>query len=217
MKNTIALLILGAAACGRAGDPPALVHPAPRSWDAERVEGTRSVPTPPPPRPGGGGYPDPGAVRPIYLVPESRWSGVGREHRETRTLAGRARSFRTGVEQSPPAIPLRAAVWSYPATPIAAAGDSVMFATPWMPVARLGGEIECEAPVVVGRPAARLVALYRFVGADLVVEGWLDTRAASSCFVRGGGRDRLDALMDDLDMYARSAARRGVPVPIPRP
>jgi hypothetical protein len=209
-----AFLVLWAAGCGPAAEPPAAVRPAPRTID---VSATGSRPMPPPLRAGGRGYPDAAAIAPIYLVPEVRWSPIGGSNRETRTLTGRAASFSDGVELLPASVPLRVGVWPYPATPVAATADSVAFATPWLPVARFGGAIQCQSPAsAAGRPEVRLVGVYRFATADLEVEGWLEARGGESCVGSEVGRDRLHAFMDDLDMFARAAARRTVPVPIPR-
>ncbi|HEU0301441.1 MAG TPA: hypothetical protein VFR37_18425, partial [Longimicrobium sp.] len=128
----------------------------------------------------------------------------------------RGRPFFTGVELMPPELPLRAMVWPHPAVPVAAAGDSVLFATPWLPLSRLRGEVQCDRPAHAVAPAVRLVALYRVTGRDLLVMGWMETRP-DECQMRGPARDRLQAFMDDLDLYARGVARRAVPVPIPGP
>lgn len=201
-----------AAACAPASHPPGTVHDAPRTWTDERREGPLKEPVPPPLR-STGTYPDEDVLAPMHFLPESRWSLVGRGEAASRALRGRGDAFSAGVELMPPELPLRAMVWPHPAFPLAAAADSVVFATAWLPVARMNGEVQCDR-AAGPPPVVRLVALYRVSGRDLGILAWIESRP-EGCQVRAGGRDRLQAFLDDLDLYARGVVRRAVPIPIP--
>lgn len=220
MRRIIGAVLLAAAiaGCAAAADPSGRDLPrAPRTWTpAQReAEAPRPEPESPVPR-SAGGYPDPDARAPLYRVPEDRWVAVGREAAEVRRLAARGAAFLAGVEAHGGTLPVRGAVWVQDAFPVAAGGDTVVFATPWVPVARMGGELRCD-PVRSGeRVQARLVGRFRAAGPDLLVAGWLETKGAPACVGGGAARDRVRAFVDDLDLFARDAARRGVPVPLPR-
>ena len=209
------VLALAIAGCASAGDPGARDLPrAPRTWTPGEREAPRREP-PSPPCGGPGGYPETGAAAPLYVVPESRWSAVGRGTGEARRLAGRGPAFMKGAELLPGPLPLREAVWAHDALPTAAGGDSVVFATPWVPAARLGAELRCERVRPGAAARARLVGHFRVAGADLLIEGWMEADGAAGCAGGGAARDRVRAFADDLELYARDAARRGVPVPLP--
>jgi hypothetical protein len=205
-------LVLGGCA---AGVDPARVDPSPvpRSGTLDGREAPPRGPVPAPASPGG--YPDPAASAPLYSLVEDRWTTVGREEREGRRLAGRAAAFTAGVEMLDGALPVRDAVWAQNAVPAAAGADTVVFATPWIPVSRLGGELRCGASAPGARARARLVGQFRVVGSDLLIQGWMETEGAA-CEGGRAARDRVRGFVDDLDLYARSAARQGVPVPLPR-
>jgi hypothetical protein len=209
------LLALAVVACTSAGDPGARDLPrAPRTWTPDEREAPRREPAPEP-RSGPGGYPEAGPAAPLYVVPESRWDAVGTGAAEARRLAGRGPAFMKGVEVLPGMLPLRDAVWAHGALPAAAGPDSVGFATPWVPSRRLAGELRC-GPGQPGAPVrARLVARFRVAGGDLLIQGWMETDGAASCMGSGAARDRVRAFADDLERFARDAARRGMPVPLP--
>lgn len=219
MKRIIGAVLLAATAgCASGGDPAGRdLSRAPRTWTPEEreVEVPRSEPESPVPR-SAGGYPDPAARAPLYRVPEDRWAPVGREAPEVRRLPGRGPAFLAGVETHGGTLSVRGAVWVQDAFPVAAGADTVVFATPWVPVSRMGGDLRCD-PVGPGeRVHARLVGRFRAAGPDLLVAGWLETKGAPACVGGGAARDRVRAFVDDLDLFARDAARRGVPVPLPR-
>jgi hypothetical protein len=211
----VVLLTLVLCGCA-AGDGPAGRDrsPAPRSAGLDARAAPPGEPGPPTYAPPGG-YPDAAARAPLFPPVEGPWSAVGREARESRRLAGRGAAFTTGVESIRGALPLRGAVWARDASPVAAGADTVVFATPWIPVSRLAGELRCGAAVPGARVRARLVGLFRVVGSDLLIQGWLETDAAA-CEGGEAVRDRVRGLADDLDLYAREAARRGVSVPLRR-
>jgi hypothetical protein len=52
-------------------------------------------------------------------------------------------------------------------------------------------------------------------GDDLLIDAWMETEGARACQGERGSRERVRAFADDLDRFARDAARRGVPVPLP--
>jgi hypothetical protein len=209
------LLALAVVGCASGGNQGARDLPrAPRTWTPDEREAARPAPMPPP-RGGPGGYPEGGAAAPLYVVPESRWSAVGPGAAEARRLAGRGPAFMKGVEVLPDMLRLRDAVWAHGALPAAAGADSVVFATPWVPAGRLAGELQCE-PGQPGAPVrARLVGRFRVAGAHLLIKGWMETDGAAGCMGSGAARDRVRAFADDLERFARDAARRGVPVPLP--
>jgi hypothetical protein len=153
---------------------------------------------------------------PFYRISENRWAAIGREAAEERRLAGRGPAFLAGVEADGRTLPVRGAVWVQDAFPVAAGADTVVFATLWIPVARMGGELRCDPVRPGARVQARLVGRFRVAGADLLVAGWMETEGAPTCVGGGAARDRVRAFVDDLDFFARDAARRGVPVPLPR-
>lgn len=220
MRRIIGAVLLAAATagCASGGDPAGRdLSRAPRTWTPEEREPEAPRPEPESPVPrSAGGYPDPAARAPLYRVPEDRWVAVGREAAEVRRLAGRGAAFLAGVEAHGGTLPVRGAVWVHNAFPVAAGADTVVFATPWVPVSRMGGELRCD-PVRPGeRVQARLVGRFRVAGPDLLVAGWLETKGAPACVGGGAARDRVRAFVDDLDLFARDAARRGVPVPLPR-
>lgn len=209
--------------CASAGNPPGReLARAPRTWTPEEGEGERPhrVPVSPVPRSPGayppGAYPEPATRAPLYSVSEDRWAAVGREAAEVRRLVGRGAAFLAGVEADGGRLAVRGAVWAQDASPVAAGADSVVFATPWIPVSRMNGELRCDTVWPGARVQARLVGLFRVAGADLLVAGWMEMEGAPACMGGGVARDRVRAFMDDLDLFAREAARRGVPVPLPR-
>jgi hypothetical protein len=202
------------AACASAGDPAGRDAPRPPAgWSSrERVEAPVR-PAPPPAGRAPGGYPDSAAgAPPLYLAPVGRWAVLGRQAAERRRLAGWGRSFLVGRGA---VVPVRRAVWAEDAFEEPAGADTVVFRTPWIPASRLDGELRCETGPGV-RVRARLAALFRVAGDDLLVEGWMETDGAARCEGQAQARDRLRAFADDLDRFAREAARRGVPVPLPR-
>lgn len=206
-------LVLGGCA---AGEGPAGHNPSP-PHAAGTMDGREAPPrTPGPPTPASpGGYPDAAARAPLYSAVEGPWSAVGRQAPEARRLAGRAGAFMAGVETLDGALPVRDAVWTQDAFAVAAGADTVVFATPWVSVSRLGGELRCGAAASGARARARLVGHFRVVGSDLLIQGWMETDGAA-CEGGHAARDRVRGLADDLDRYAREAARRGTPVPLPR-
>ncbi len=209
-------VLLGAAlaGCVSEGDPAARgLPPAPRTWTPEDPAAPRREPPPPPVR-GPGGYPDRAVEAPLYVVPTGRWAPVGRDAADRRRLAGRGPAFMRGVEMLAGALPVRDAVWTHDARPLAAGADSVVFATPWVPAARLGGELRCGPGLRGAAVRARLVGRFRVAGSDLLAEGWMETEGAA-CMGGSEARDRVRAFADDLDRYARDAARRAEPVPLP--
>lgn len=220
MRRTIGAVLLVAAitACASAGDQAGRqLSRAPRTWTPEERQGEAPRPEPDPPAPlSPGGYPDPAARAALYRLPEERWAAVGREAAEERRLAGRGSAFLAGVEVHRGTLPIRDAVWAQDAVPIAAGADTVVFATPWVSVARMGGELRCDPGRPGGRAWARLVGRFRVAGPDLLIAGWMETHGAPACVGGGAARDRVRAFVDDLDLFARDAARRGVPVPLPR-
>lgn len=215
--RTLGAVLLGLviAGCASAGDPAARELPrAPRTWTPDERDAPRREPPPPPGR-GPGGYPDEAPAAPLYGVPEGRWTAVGPDAAEGRRLAGRGPAFMRGVEMLAGPLPVRDAVWAHDALAVAAGADSVVFATPWIPATRLGGELRCD-PGRRGPPArARLVGRFRVADDDLFVEGWMETEGAAACMGGGEARERVRAFADDLDRFARDAARRAVPVPLP--
>lgn len=206
------------AACASSGDPAGRpLSRAPRTWSPEEREGEAPHPEPDPPAPVlPGGYPDPAARAPLYRLPGDRWAAVGAEAAEERRLAGRGEAFLAGVEAHGGTLPVRGAVWAHDAVPVAAGADTVVFATPWVPVSRMGGELRCRLGRPGDRPRARLVGRFRAAGPDLLIAGWMETQGAPACEGGGAARDRVRAFVDDLDLFARDAARRGVTVPLPR-
>jgi hypothetical protein len=205
MRRIIGAVLLAAAIAGCASSDPAA------------REGGAPRPRPEPPAPlSPGGYPDPAVRAPLYRVAGDRWAAVGRDAAEERRLAGRGGAFIAGVEAHGGALPVRRAVWAQDAVPVAAGADTVVFATPWVPVSRMGGELRCDPVRPEDRARARLVGRFRVAGPDLLVAGWMETQGAPACMGGGAARDRVRAFVDDLDRFARDAARRGVPVPLPR-
>lgn len=212
------LLAAAIAGCASAGDPAGGdLSRAPRTWTPEQREAEAPRPASESPAPRSpGGYPDPAARAPLYRVPEDPWAPVGREAAEVRRLAGRGAAFMAGVEADGGALPVRGAVWVQDAYPVAAGPDTVVFATPWIPVSRMGGELRCDPVRPGARVQARLVGRFRAAGPDLLVAVWMETEGAPACVGGAAARDRVRAFVDDLDLFARDAARRGVPVPLPR-
>ena len=218
MRRIIGAVVLVAAIAGCASSDPAGrgLSRAPRTWipEARAGEAPRRGPDPPAPL-SPRGYPDPAARAPLYPVAGDHWAAVGRQAAEERRLAGRGGAFMAGVEADSGALPVRRAVWAQDAAPVAVGADSLVFATPWVPVARMGGELRCEPVRPEDHARARLVGRYRVAGPDLLVAGWMETQGAA-CVGGGAARDRVRAFVDDLDRFARDAVRRGVPVPLPQ-
>ncbi len=208
--------VVGAAVagCASAGDPAARdVARAPATWNPGEREAPRARTAPSQPEIPGR-YPETTDGPSVYLVPEARSTAVGRGSADRRRLAGRGPSFMAAIGGPGVSAPLRRAVWAEDAYPAVTAADSVRFATPWVPAARLPGEVRCEA-APGARPRARLAALFRVAGDDLLIEAWMETDGAAACLGERGARERVRAFADDLDRFAREAARRGVPVPLP--
>ena len=159
------------------------------------------------------GYPYSVAVAPLYLRAASPAAAIGRSAPERRRLAGRGEEFMRGVSHVPGALPVRGSVWWSDAVPLAAGGDSVAFATPWVPVSRLNGSLTCPARAVGDQMGVRLVAVVRDSSGDLAVEAWIENAGAEECVGTRNARDRLRAFADDVEMFARNVARLGVPVP----
>jgi hypothetical protein len=159
------------------------------------------------------GYPDSVVVAPLYLRAASPAAAIGRSAPERRRLAGRGAEFMRGVGHVPGALPVRGSVWWGDAVPLAAGGDSVAFATPWVPVSRLDGSLTCPSPAAGNEVGVRLLAVVRDSSGDLTVEAWIDNAGGGECEGSRDARDRLRAFADDVEMFARNVARLGVPVP----
>jgi hypothetical protein len=159
------------------------------------------------------GYPDSVAVAPLYLRVASPAAPIGRSAPERRRLAGRGAEFMRGVGHVPGALPVRGSVWWGDAAPLAVGGDSVAFATPWVPVSRLDGSLTCPSPATGNEVGVRLLAVVRDSSGDLAVEAWIDNAGGGECEGSRDARDRLRAFTDDVEMFARNVARLGVPVP----
>jgi hypothetical protein len=159
------------------------------------------------------GYPDSVVVAPLYLRAASPAAPIGRSAPERRRLAGRGAEFMRGVSHVPGALPVRGSVWWSDAVPLAAGGDSIAFATPWVPVSRLYGSLKCPSPAVGQEAGVRLLAVVRDSSGDLAVEAWIDNAGTEECEGSQDARDRVRAFADDVEMFARNVARLGVPVP----
>lgn len=137
---------------------------------------------------------------------------VGRGAAEARRLPGRGPAFMRGLELDTGALPLRESVWWGDAVPVSADADSVLFATGWIPLARLGGGLQCSgsSDAHVG---ARLAAVLRDSKGDLEVESWLETSNVPGCGGDAGVGRRVRGFADDVEMFARRVAQMGVPLP----
>lgn len=166
--------------------------------------------------PGGGsppaGYADVEASVPLFVRSAAALAPVGRDAAEARRLPGRGRAFMRGLDEETGELPVRESVWWGDAVPVSADADSVIFATAWIPVARLAGDLRCFGSSTT-RAGARLAAVLRDSNGDLEVEAWLETSGVLGCEGDAGVRQRVRAFADDVEMFARRVARMGVPLP----
>lgn len=159
------------------------------------------------------GYGDTQPSAPLVLRSASALAPVGRGAAEQRRLPRRAREFMGGVEAVPGALPVRESVWWGDAVPVSTDRDSVVFATAWVPLTRLTESIRCQRISGAAGPGARLAAVLRDRDGDLEVEAWIETSGVTGCEGDAGARERVRAFADDVEMFARSVARMGVPTP----
>lgn len=203
-----AFAVAGCAACAGAHSRPQSTAPAAaRAWEdsprARSEAGSRVDPR---------GYP-PGDD-------DEAWRATSAEQRDTsmnasgvqrRILGSRASAFMHGVSSATGALPLRERTWPVDARAVAASADSVVFATPWQASARVADRGACSP-----RASSRLVGAFVAQGDDLVLRAYLEESGPSGCMSPGAVRDHVEAMMDDLELYARAAARAGMPAPSAR-
>lgn len=166
--------------------------------------------------PGGGsppaGYADIEASVPLFVRSAAAFAPVGRDAAEARRLPGRGRAVMRGLDVETGELPVRESVWWGDAVPVSADADSVIFATAWIPVGRLAGDLRCSGSSTT-RAGARLAAVLRDSNGDLEVEAWLETSGLPGCEGDAGVRQRVRAFADDVEMFARRVARMGIPLP----
>lgn len=155
-------------------------------------------------------YPDPEVVAPLYLRAESTRGSIGRSGAERRRLAGRGEAFMRGIMHVPATLPVRRSTWGADAAALASGGDSVAFATPWVPASRLDGSVTCPPPGA----SLRLLAVVRDSSGALLLEVSLEVSGGEGCEGDSRARDRVRAFADDVEMFARNVSRLGVPVPV---
>jgi hypothetical protein len=159
------------------------------------------------------GYADTVRSVPGFLPAAGALAPIGRGAAEERRLPGRGREFMRGVEHVSGSLPVRGSVWWGDAAPLAAEADSVVFATAWVPVARLGDGISCVVSSgATTTPAVRLAAVVRDANGDLEMETWIEATGVGGCEGNAELRERLRGFADDAEMFARRVARLGVPV-----
>lgn len=159
-----------------------------------------------------GGYPDTVRSAPAFLRAVSDLAAIGRGAAEVRRLPGRGREFMRGVEHVPGALPVRGSVWWGDAAPLAAEADSVVFATAWVPVVRLGDGISCVGSSGAVRPAVRMAAVLRDAAGDLEMAMWIEATGVEGCRGNAELTERARGFAEDVEMFARRVARLGVPV-----
>jgi hypothetical protein len=124
--------------------------------------------------------------------------------------------FLHGLPPDGSRVPVRNASWPSPLRVSLLAEAGVVLTGDGVPMATLAGELRC-AEGDDRASSVRLVAEVQEDGSGLAVEARYEGPDPSGCELSSTGRRRLQAVMLDVFMWARSVARAGAEMPAVQP